>query len=212
MRLTRSFALFVITMGLSGCLTGSFNFSPPSPVSSRPTPVVVNRARAEVWKDLVPRLAQTFFVINNIDQSSGLINISYSGDPEKFVDCGHLTSTVKNARGQRTYDVPVARAHQVYERTVNAGLYGVDRAMSLEGRANLVLEEPQPNVTRVSVNVRYVLAMHERVTDVLGKTQDLNDNLSFNSGERATFQGSMSEFSCQPNSTMEQQLLALLPR
>jgi hypothetical protein len=57
----------------------------------------VDMSRDELWTRLIPELGKRFFVINNLDKASGLINISYTGDPELYVDCGRITSYVKNA-------------------------------------------------------------------------------------------------------------------
>ena len=34
------------------------------------------------------RKAVQFFVSNNLAKSTGLVNLSYSGVPEKYLDCG----------------------------------------------------------------------------------------------------------------------------
>jgi hypothetical protein len=111
----RATVLFAIAAGASGCVQAKIVYAPPAPVLSRPAPFVVALDRQEVWKALIPRLAQTFFVINNIDQSSGFVNVSYSGDPESYVDCGHITAKVQDGAGIRAYNFPGSRAHQWYE-------------------------------------------------------------------------------------------------
>jgi hypothetical protein len=88
---------------------------------------LIQKPRDAVWAASVPALSKQFFVINNLDKSSGLINISYSGDPEKYIDCGRITSFVKNAQGERTYDFAGAKAQQNYEiMNPGVGLFFLD--------------------------------------------------------------------------------------
>ena len=54
--------------------------------------ITVNKSKEEVWKELIPQIGKNFFVINNLDKESGIINISYSGDPERYIDCGEIYS------------------------------------------------------------------------------------------------------------------------
>ncbi|MFN7835854.1 MAG: hypothetical protein ACK5NY_08750 [Burkholderiaceae bacterium] len=148
----------------------------------------IERAREAVWNAAVPELGKQFFVINNLDKSSGLINISYSGDPERYIDCGRITSYVKNARGERTYDFPASKAQQSYEiMNPGVGLFALDRRMNLEGRVNLIFEEVGPSTTRVTANTRYVVARSQVVSNTQGASRTFNDTISFNSGAGASF-------------------------
>lgn len=196
----------------SACTAGRLTIEPPAAQPAAVAPVTVSRGRQDVWKSLIPKLSQTFFVINNIDQTSGLINVSYSGDPEQFVDCGRVTSYVKNARGERTYDFPGSRANQHYEVMTSSNLYNVDRTVSLEGRANLILEELSASSTRATVNIRYVLSRTIRVRDVMGKESMSPEAISFNSGGKAAFAPNTDgqATTCQSNGALERQLLALV--
>ena len=52
---------------------------------------------------MVAGIGDSFFVINNLDKESGFINVSYSGDPCMFVDCGRVNSDVTTAAaGKKT--------------------------------------------------------------------------------------------------------------
>jgi hypothetical protein len=152
-------------------------------------------------------------VINNLDKSSGFINLSYSGNPEAYVDCGRVVSYVKNARGERTYDFPGAVADQSYETLNPNGLFFVYRKMSLEGRMNLIFEEAAPDKTRVSVTTRYVLTRSIEVRPAAGgATQTRNDSISFNTGSGAAFPGlgGAQALECVPLGQLERELLYLI--
>lgn len=161
----------------------------------------------------MPELGKQFFVINNLDKSSGLINISYSGDPEKYIDCGNITSFVKNARGERTYNFPGAKASQQYEIMDSLGLFFIDRKMLLDGRVNLIFEEISPTQTRVTANTRYSVHRDQTIrTVVTPYPQVFSDNVSFNSGSKGQFPTNANgEFTeCAPTGRLERDILSAI--
>ena len=115
---------------LSSCLTGDTKYTEPPPLSFPvPNTRVVEKSKEEVWKHLVQRLGKEFFVVNNIDKDSGFVNVSYSGDPEKYCDCGTAERWVSNAAGKRTYAYPCARGSVQYEEVAGGNLYVMTRQM-----------------------------------------------------------------------------------
>ncbi|HQR53120.1 MAG TPA: hypothetical protein PLZ79_07595 [Burkholderiales bacterium] len=165
---------------------GKVDYVRPTPPEKLSNSKVIEKPREVVWNAAVPALGKQFFVINNMDKGSGFINLSYSGDPEQYVDCGQVTSYVKNARGERTYQFPASRAEQSYE-VMTSNLFRVDRKMALEGRMNLVFEEITPSSTRVTATTRYVLTRTVRVTDVNARADTTSETINFNSGSGASF-------------------------
>ena len=133
--------LAVCTVALIAGCSGKVDYVRPSapPVASNSKPI--EKPRDAIWNAGVPELGKQFFVINNLDKSSGLINVSYTGDPENYIDCGRVISHVKNMRGERTYDFPGARAQQIYEVMYSGRLFYIERKISLEGWVNLVFED-----------------------------------------------------------------------
>ncbi len=73
----RSFVGALVIVTCAGC-AGKLEYTPPTASYAVTNSKIVNKTKEEVWSELVPALAKKFFVINNIDKSSGLINISYS--------------------------------------------------------------------------------------------------------------------------------------
>lgn len=215
----KSFAVMAGCLAMAACVRGQVGYVAPAPVDSKPAAIAISMPRADVWKAAIPKLGQTFFVINNLDQSSGLINVSYSGDPEAFVDCGRITSSVEDANGKRDYDFPGARAHSVYDAREGATIFSVERSMKLDGRANLILEEVSPTNTRVSVNVRYDVTRSVISRPQLTLISHIGtvgassvNSIQFNSGFRAAFApaaGQSVGTTCQSSGTLERQLLAI---
>lgn len=174
---------------------------------------VIERSREAVWNSSVPELGKQFFVINNLDKSSGLINVSYNGDPEKYIDCGRVTSYVKNLKGERTYDFPGAKAQQQYEVMNGNGLFFINRRLSLEGRVNLIFEEVTPNQTRVTANTRYVVQRQITASSAANNIpQSATDSISFNSGSTGAFatnqNGQATE--CVSTGALEHEILSVI--
>jgi hypothetical protein len=172
---------------------------------------IIERPREMVWNSTVPVLGKQYFVINNLDKSSGLINLSYSGDPEQYIDCGRIISYVKNARGERTYDFAASKAQQSYEiMNTMTGLFFIDRRMNLEGRVNLVFEEIGQTTTRITANTRYVVNRTQEVRDIQGASRTFSNSISFNSGGGASFPTNAEGQSanCVSTGTLEREILS----
>src|SRR6266513_940375 len=87
----------------------NFVYVPPSTRVTPTSETLVNEPFDAVWDRLVGRLATGFFVINNIDKASRLINVSYSSDaPGDFVDCGRSTRQFSFKDESQTYTYQVA--------------------------------------------------------------------------------------------------------
>ena len=208
----RSVLITLAAIALAGCAGKVDYIRPTTQISPGQNTKVIQKPRDVVWATSVPALSKQFFVINNLDKSSGLINLSYSGDPEKYIDCGRITSFVKNAQGERTYDFAGAKAQQNYEvMNPGVGLFFLDRRMSLEGRVNLIFEEVDANTTRVTANTRYVVTRTQIVRAAGGGfPQNSNNSISFNSGGSAPFPANQrGEFAeCTARGVLEQEVLS----
>jgi hypothetical protein len=203
-------AVLILTI-VVGC-AGKFEYTRPPALPTLNNSVVINKGKDELWKTIIPMLGKQFFVINNLDKDSGIINISYSGDPEKYVDCGWINSYVKNARGERTYRFPASKAYQEYEvmdMEHGGGLYFISRKMNLEGRMNIIIEEIENAKSRVTTNTRYVLMKTINARNVQNQFNTSTDSISFNSGQEATFSG-MPAATCQATGKLEDEVLSLL--
>ena len=182
----RSF-VFGLALVVSGCAGRVDYILPRTDPRFVQNSKIIEKPREAVWNAMVPALCKQFFVINNLDKSSGFINLSYTGNPEVYIDCGRVVSYVKNARGERTYDFSGASAQQTYEVMNQGQLFFVQRKMSLEGRMNLVFEELDSASTRVTANTRYVVSRSLQIQAAAGGSQNMNDSISFNSGSGASF-------------------------
>ena len=89
MRRWKVFPLVLIAPVVLGCSGGKFDYVRPTSDPRVENTKLVPKPRDVVWN--IPscaRKAVRFFVSNNLDKSTGLVNLSYSGVPEKYLDCG----------------------------------------------------------------------------------------------------------------------------
>jgi hypothetical protein len=206
-------AAATVMVAMTGC-AGHMDYARPT-AQAQPgsNVIVIAKSRDAVWATAVPELSKRFFVVNNLDKASGFINLSYSGDPEKYVDCGRVTSYVKNARGERTYEFAGSVAQKNYEVMNSNGLFFIDRRMALEGRVNLVFEEVSATETRVTANTHYVVTRHSTARAANNASGSSTDTIAFNSGSSSAFPvgtGQTVATQCTPTGALEQDILAAI--
>jgi len=210
----RHLLLVAIPISVAACAGKLDYVRPTTQIAPASNVKNIDRPREGVWNASVPELGKHFFVINNLDKSSGLMNISYTGDPERYIDCGRVTSYVKNARGERTYDFPGAKAQQSYEVMIpSVGLLSLDRRMNLEGRVNLIFEEISPTTTRVTANTRYVVTRTQVVKSAANNIPETKtDTISFNSGSGASFPmySKGQQVECVSTGALEREILSAI--
>lgn len=208
--LLKYLGFFTSVILLSGCVSSQNQYTPPNPMSKMgKNSIIIEKNKDEVWKNLIPKLGATFFVINNLDKESGFINVSYSGNPEKYVDCGRIYSMVENLKGKRVYDFPASTAFKQYEIMEGMFLFQVSRKMNLDGRINIILQEIEKNQTLVNVNTKYIISKEATILQA-GKVipTHLNDTISFNTNYEASF--SQGQTRCVSNGKLENEILSLL--
>lgn len=162
-------ALSIAGVNLVGCATQGVNTTnyTPAVVRDVTNERIVARSHDQVWDEIVRELSKSFFVINNIEKESRIINVSFnSNDPRSFVDCGRTRRTYKQGeRSAEVFDYAVAEksthkvATQRQEHPAFANYVIVHREPSLEGRSNIYVAPIQNDTSRtlISVNTRYVL-------------------------------------------------------
>lgn len=191
-----------------GCVSSKFTYTPPKEIKRIENTIVVNSSKDAVWKKLIQGIGTNFFVINNMDKESGFINISYSGDPEKFVEGGELHHYFSNARGERNYIFPGSRAYTQYETMIDGSLCVLTRKLDLDGRMNVLVSEIDSLQTSVTVNTKYIITMNVSGQDVLGKPLiPHNEVISFNTGQSAKNAGGTEFYS---NGEFEEAILKLV--
>jgi hypothetical protein len=210
---------------LSGCVTpgnSRLDYVPPQIVGASRNEVSLAEPFDTVWDRLVGKLATGFFVINNIDKASRLINVSFSSDsPERYVDCGKSTRQFAFNSEAKTYTYQVA-ADSRYKATATWGPFNnlpsvaeISRDTSLEGRINVYVAPNSADATRVTVNVRYILRI---ATSGAGTAYNAfgvpaqqfsvpnsSSEIAFTTNESAT----KDEITCRATGELEQTILGM---
>ena len=213
--------IFLLLIFFPGC-AGYYTYTPPGSPLPGKNSIVVNEPKEVIWKKMVPKLGKRFFTINNLDKSSGLVNITYRGDPEAYVDCGSTESVVKNIRGKRMYSFPVSRANQEFEALIGTQLFIVTRKMVLESKVNLIFEDMGENKTKITANANYILTntqTNRQISAIIetnekgtidAHPEEVSESINFNSNGSASFQTSITSTKCQPTGKYEKDVLSLV--
>lgn len=206
----------LVTLALAGC-TGTNSFSHTSPSDYQyENEKTVDMSFEKAWDQYVSELSQSFFVINNIDKESRIINVSYSTQqPEEFVDCGSSKRTLEHPSvGTETYNYETAADSQfraALEGTALVAQY--QRNTSLEGRANIYMA-PEENGTLLRTNVRYVWSVDVQGRAPQGRSYQSTSSVSFSTNRPGTWREQVGEktFSttCRTKGVLEERLLNLI--
>jgi hypothetical protein len=205
-----TFLMMAALLLASGCVSYHDSYIPPPVRVPSDNSIVINKSKDQVWKGIIPALGGSFYVINNVDKESGLINVSFNADPGKYIDCGQIHYDITNPQGRRDYDFPGAIKDTQYEYIVpRLGLIRFSRKMQLEGRINFIVQELGPQSTRVTANVKYVITRGLTAVDVYGRQESVSEAISFGSNQREKFSG-QSPTICQSSGAFERDLLELI--
>ena len=183
--------LIFVSMIAISCVIGKVSYIAPEGLKSTNNSVVLKESRDKVWMKLIDGIGKSFFVIDNIEKDSGLINISFSDDPCRFISCGTANSYVLDAQGKRKYNFPGCIEYKEYEEFNKGNLFIIRRWITLDGRASIIVQK-RNNGTLVKVNVRYVVIKEAKNYDP--SYRFIRTNLSsiiFNSNGGESFSNGM---------------------
>jgi hypothetical protein len=190
--------LLVITLLplMTGCISGHIDFAPP-PTPTVENSIVIHAPEAVVWDAVIPEIAKSYFTINNIERDSGLINLSYSGQPELYVDGGTVTSVITGVFAGARYSFGGTDSTATFRAFINGQVVDVQRSVILEGKANMILENESPVSCKLTITVHYVLVAHDQwletyysYPNVLTRPMSAASTASFTSKSTGVFQPS----------------------
>lgn len=207
MKTVRSFFTLGLTLVfLAGC-SGRFDYVRPAGSDGIVTSLTVAKSKDDVWRQIVPTFPSARFVIQSLDRDTGIIVLSYTGDPERYVDCGEITSQVKNLRGERTYRFPAAAAATEYEYMNGREILVITRHMHLDGRLNLTVADAGPQQTQVLANAQYTLTRTLIARDTQGQARTSSQRIAFTSRHEGALPG---DVTCRSNGVLEKEALSAI--
>ena len=198
----------VCVISVSGCATSSLQFIEPENVGSK-SEKTVSKDFETAWSNMVSGLSREFFVINNIEKDSGIINVSYSADdPSQFIDCG--SAEVVTNSDEIVVDMSKENNYPwAYQDGVYQFVGRVENNPSVSGRANIYMAESGGNQTSINVNARYVVKLnHTLFNNVGGQINRLEETATFETGSYGSI--SDSDIVCTNTGELESRILNLV--
>lgn len=211
MKHARLYFVILAVIAVAGCASSSYLHYEPSKYeihSSKRFSVEFG----QFWDLYVEELSKSFFVINNIEKESRIINVSFSvNQPSEYVDCGR-SERISNhpATGKQHFNYL-----SVDDSTYQAGvdntnfLWTIKRDTALDGRANIFMAPDGPE-TLLRVNVRYVWSVDVSGISNVGHTSRDTHRLSFSTSETGSLGSGEDKLVCVSNGKLEARLLNLV--
>ena len=205
MKRTKLLLTGCMALVLTGCAT-SLEYEQPKDYDITNT-ATVQKPFNQTWKKLLTSLGSEFFVINNIEKDSGIINVSFSSDkPENYIDCGITTRTYSGIQGTEVFTYSTAGSGKYttyqYPHTIH-----VKRTSSLEGRMNILLTPQGSSATNVTVNSKYILSIKQRGTLNNGHVITGDFTVDLTSKKPAVIEDEMGGWTCKATGLLEKQVL-----
>jgi len=187
--------MVAIATSISGCATSSVDYRPPVGKAVANTKEV-SAPFDQAWDALVRQLSSDFFVINNIDKNSRLINLSFSTQNRVF----------ENGRGKRSYSYVSADSSDFSVTNDKSMAFNMSRRSKLEGRVNIYLA-PNSTGTTVAVNSKDALQINWSAVAFDGSP----GGSGANNFDFSTKQGYVApELTCYAKGTLEQRILDMV--
>ncbi len=175
----------------------------PEPSALAAETFVLDAPVPDALAQIVDALNGPRFGITHLDERTGLLTASYSGDPSPYVECGKLI--LESSRGQ-VREVPGAVRNLRYEVPIGPSIEKigvVTRDLTLDGYLIVRVSPGSAQTSQVSVSANYVLTRTNEL-EQSGESGRLADRsyVSFSTGENSQFaDGGATR--CQPNGEFE---------
>jgi len=154
------------------------------------TTVTLDQSYDEAWDKLINFTSSRFFAIDNYEKDSGLMTLSFSSGPGRFIECGDISTD-----GPPSYEGDYVQWYSERPATLD-----------LDGRMNLTVQEAGENQTSVDVNVRYVVTA-TGANGVQAAQWSFNTGGSDTQQVRANNFGATQTRTCQPTHEAEKVII-----
>ncbi len=183
------------------------DYVPPLTKCAPPLSHVVGLKKAVAWDAITEHLRQLNFSIDTADKSSGIIRITYAGDPEPYTDCGKMRTNVIEGNAERLEDYPASRAQITLQIRSPGGTVTISNTMALKLHGAIKLEEESEAATKISVRAKYQIdRTHE------DPSMSVATNVVFSSAtEVGSHFGAGSSIRCRPTWKFESEILNVSP-
>lgn len=201
---TRTAVVTLLLAGLVGCAAPErpeLDYLPPSGQPPGARSAFVRQQPWLVWGNILDHLQQQGARVSGLDEPAGELVVTYSGDPERYVDCGWIVTY----EGDEFDRVPAARSDASFLRRREGEVVTLERDMRLDARMNVDIE-PSGEDAIVRTDSTYVLTKTVESTEA---EQPLHtETISFGTGGSGAFS---SGTTCQPTGELERMVFEALP-
>jgi hypothetical protein len=178
---------------------------PPVSVEQRTHVLTVSKSTEDVWRQVLRSPFYDRFRIDGIDREAGVVTVTYGGDPERYVDCGYITSYVQNVRGERTYRFAAATASTDYELMTGTEILSIARQMEMHAQIAVTVTSVGETETQLSATAQYALSRTMLVLDTQRRSRTISHIIRFNSDQEGAFPGAVA---CRPTGMLEMDVLS----
>lgn len=211
MRKLNTYIISSLFVGItfSGCAKSSLTYTPPFNTKKTTTTKIINKEYNKAWDELINKLTDNSFVINNIDKESGFINLSFSTqNPYSYANCGSWEGYFKNLRGESTYEF-LGTENARFTTLAGTTMINVESTKSLSGRINILLQKIENKKLKIKVNVKYILnGTNKNMIPYPPQTYYENWTVSFSSLQKGQVQ--IGKTQCRTNGVLETTLLSYI--
>lgn len=202
---TRSAVTTLLLAGVAGCATPEtpeLDYLPPSGRPAVDRSAFVRQQPWLVWGNILDHLQQQGAQVTDLDEARGTLVMTYSGDPEPYVDCGWIVTYEEDDLER----LPAAQSDASFRRRRDGEVVTLERDLRLDASLNVQVE-PSGEDTVVRTDSTYVLT--KTIASEEAEQPLHTETISFQAGQSDAFS---SGTKCQANGELERLVFEALPR
>lgn len=189
--------------------SSDFKYTKPASSPQIESELKIDKSIDQIYQEISQNFKNPPFTINNFDKNRSIIEITYTGDPEKYVNCGVINSNYKNFGGNGTFNISAAAAKQDYKYMGGVeGLVTVSRYMELTGKVNATLTNINESQTQVKIKSQYILEVDSLEASLHPPPRKYRNKITLELGQIVEIPEI--KIFCVPTGKLEKDILLLL--
>ena len=201
---TATWAVILLLAGVAGCGAPErpeLDYLPPSGQPAAGRSAFVRQQPWLVWGNILDHLQQQGARVSAANEAAGSIVVTYSGDPEPYVDCGWIVIH-EDDEFER---MPTARSEASFLRRRSGEMVTLERDLTLDARMSMQVE---PSGEDAIVQADSTCVLTKRIASSEGRGPLHAETICLGSGQSDAF---TSGTRCQPNGELGRLVFDALP-